>query len=172
MAGLDRRKSVMVDTDQMGLGILSGLAISYGTSGNGLANPAVDQSSQVNVSVNVDMDINLNNGSCSGEYAVTMPLSSPSAMSQLSETVRKDIPRFVGEYWNLVDPMLLLVHRPSYEAAPEDALTCAMAAVATQYLDNKDDRQKGTQLHDVAQQEIKRVSALSHSPRPPSLQVC
>jgi hypothetical protein len=39
-----------------------------------------------------------------------------------------------------------------------DVLRCAMAAVATQYLDSKEDRLNGNLLHEYAWQEVKRVS--------------
>jgi hypothetical protein len=65
---------------------------------------------------------------------------------------------------------LPLIHRQTFEAAPEDVLKCAMAAVATQHLDNREDRTRGNQLHEFAWQEVKRVSdePLIRNP-PPSI---
>lgn len=76
----------------------------------------------------------------------------------LPAPVRAAIPRYVEEYWARVDPVLPLVHRRLFEAGPEDVLKCAMAAVATQHLACREDRNRGAQLHEFAWHEVKRVS--------------
>ena len=76
----------------------------------------------------------------------------------LNNTVRKAIPGYLEVYWTRFHPSYPIVHRPSFEAAPEDVLRCAMAAAATQFLDAREDRQRGNQLHEYAWQEAKRVS--------------
>jgi hypothetical protein len=77
--------------------------------------------------------------------------------------VRAAIPGYLDVYWDKVHPVLPVVHRQSFEAAPEEALRCAMAAVATQYLPSKEDRTRGNQLHEYAWHEAKRVSCESQS---------
>ncbi|KAI0134773.1 hypothetical protein BJ170DRAFT_217103 [Xylariales sp. AK1849] len=67
------------------------------------------------------------------------------------------MPNFLEVYWKRFDTLFPLVHRRSFEAAPQDMLRYAMAAVATQFLDGKEDRNKGTQLHEFAWQEVRRV---------------
>lgn len=76
----------------------------------------------------------------------------------LSRPIRNAIAKYLDVYWERFDVLFPLVHRRSFEAAPDDILRCAMAAVATQYLDGKDDRKMGNQLHEFAWQEIQRVS--------------
>ena len=80
---------------------------------------------------------------------MTIPLPGP---------VRTAIPRYLEIYWAQVDPVLPLIHRRSSDGGLEDVLKCAMAAVATQHLDNREDRTRGNQLHEFAWQEVKRVS--------------
>ncbi|KAK8098387.1 uncharacterized protein PG998_013873 [Apiospora kogelbergensis] len=77
----------------------------------------------------------------------------------LPRPTRDAIPAFLDIYWKRFDVLFPLVHRQSFEAAPNDVLRCAMAAVATQFLDGKDDRSHGYILHDIVSQEVKRVSA-------------
>lgn len=89
------------------------------------------------------------NGGCAMPV-MAMPMSLP-------RSVQAAIPHYVEVYWTRVHPRLPLVHRPSFEAAPEDVLRCAMAAVASQYISGKEDRGRGNQLHEYAWQEAKRV---------------
>lgn len=89
------------------------------------------------------------NGGCAMPV-VGMPMSLPRA-------VQAAIPHYIEVYWTRVQPRLPLVHRPSFEAAPEHVLRCAMAAVASQYISSKEDRGRGNQLHEYAWQEAKRV---------------
>lgn len=99
--------------------------------------------------------LNLELGS---KYAMhsSMP---PSMNIPLPAAIRTAIPGYLDVYWEKVHPVLPIVHRQSFEAEPEDVLRCAMAAVATQHLDTKEDRNRGNQLHEHAWQEAKRVSA-------------
>ncbi|KAK7943057.1 uncharacterized protein PG986_012170 [Apiospora aurea] len=76
------------------------------------------------------------------------------------------IPAFLDIYWKRFDVLFPLVHRQSFEAAPNGVLRCAMAAMATQFLDGREDRAHGYVLHDIASQEVKRVSAVP--PRRPN----
>lgn len=76
----------------------------------------------------------------------------------LPRAVRAAIPGYIKVYWRRFHRSWPIVHRRSFEVAGEDALRCAVAAVATQYLDSKQDRINGNQLHEYAWQEAKRVS--------------
>jgi hypothetical protein len=76
----------------------------------------------------------------------------------LPRPVRNAIPDLLEVYWKRFDTFFPLVHRRSFEAAPNDVLRCAMAAMATQFLDSKEDRLRGNTLHEFAWQEVKRVS--------------
>ncbi|KAK4191131.1 hypothetical protein QBC35DRAFT_36200 [Podospora australis] len=80
--------------------------------------------------------------------AMSIPLQAP---------IRAAIPKYLETYWSRIHPTLPVVHKQSFEAEPEDVLKCAMAAVATQCLDTKEDRNRGNQLHEYAWQEVKRA---------------
>lgn len=80
----------------------------------------------------------------------------------LTQAVRQAIPSYLGVFWERVAPNYPIVHRSSLEVAvtiPEhrELLACAMAAVATQYLDNADARIDGSQLHAYAWNKAKTV---------------
>ncbi|KAK8014629.1 hypothetical protein PG990_007925 [Apiospora arundinis] len=75
----------------------------------------------------------------------------------LPRPTRNAIPAFLDTYWKRFDILFPLVHRQSFEAAPNDVLRCAMAAVATQFLDGREDRSHGYILHDIVSQEVKRA---------------
>lgn len=77
---------------------------------------------------------------------------------QLTRPVLAAVPGYVEVYWQKFHELYPIVHRASFESAGEDVLRCAMAAVATQYLDTKEDRLRGNQLHEHAWQELKSVS--------------
>jgi hypothetical protein len=77
---------------------------------------------------------------------------------QLPRQVLAAVPSYIEVYWQCFHKLYPIVHRSSFESAGEDVLRCAMAAVATQYLDTKEDRLRGNQLHEHAWQELKRVS--------------
>ncbi|KAK3994636.1 hypothetical protein QBC44DRAFT_236024 [Cladorrhinum sp. PSN332] len=125
----------------------SALEVRYGGSGN--ASPSGDSGSHGRI-----MDeLNLELGGC----AMPMQVSGPMAIPLLSP-INDAIPRYLETYWNRVHPTMPVVHRKSYEAHPEGVLTCAMAAVATQFLDDKEDRTRGNHLHDYAWQEVKRIA--------------
>ncbi|KAB5539355.1 hypothetical protein GE09DRAFT_315852 [Coniochaeta sp. 2T2.1] len=77
---------------------------------------------------------------------------------QLPRQVLSAVPNYIEVYWQFFHKLYPIVHRPSFESAGEDVLRCAMAAIATQFLDTKEDRLRGNQLHEHAWQELKRVS--------------
>ncbi|KAH8699945.1 hypothetical protein BGZ61DRAFT_240210 [Ilyonectria robusta] len=74
----------------------------------------------------------------------------------LTRDIRDMVPTYLNVYWDKVHPLYPIVHKPSFEnvsgAAEEhaDVRRCAMAAIATQFLADKDHRMKGAQLHAYA----------------------
>jgi hypothetical protein len=96
-------------------------------------------------------------GGCgNGGMAVSAPLPRP---------VRNSIPSYLEVYWEKFNILYPFIHRGAVGEFGEDALRCAMAAIATQFLDNKEDRIRGNQLHEYAWQEAKRVSILTPTPQ-------
>ncbi|KAH8887725.1 hypothetical protein GQ53DRAFT_768056 [Thozetella sp. PMI_491] len=145
-AGLGRQKEVAVEIagehhDLVGMDALAGLGgaafpghVSPGASGDGVAALTA---------------LELSLSACGGPApTISIPLPRP---------VRAAIPEYLEVYWARVHRVFPVVHRPSFESAPEDVLRCAMAALATQYLEGKEDRNKGNQLHEYAWQEAKRI---------------
>ncbi|KAK4240204.1 hypothetical protein C8A03DRAFT_31679 [Achaetomium macrosporum] len=158
MLSLDRQKGVVME-GPMGsqaaigsLGVLDGLAIGYGAGGSNAASPGADNASHSSGIV-AELDLAMG-GACAmaTRSSITIPLPGP---------VRAAIPRYLEIYWAQIDPVLPLVHRQLFEAAPEDVLRCAMAAVATQQLNSREDRNRGNQLHEFAWQEVKRMAQWS-----------
>lgn len=93
-------------------------------------------------------------------------------VAPLPRSARNSIPSYLDVYWEKFHALYPFIHRGMVEGVGEDALRCAMAAIATQFLDNKDDRIRGNQLHEFASQEAKRVSISKKrkgSPADPSL---
>lgn len=87
----------------------------------------------------------------------TMPVSLPRA-------ARDAIPSYLEVYWERVDPLNPIIHKPTFEDScggneeHSQVLQCAMAAVATQYLADKEHRIRGEQLHAYAQFKSELVS--------------
>ncbi|KAI1140345.1 hypothetical protein F5Y05DRAFT_403309 [Hypoxylon sp. FL0543] len=73
----------------------------------------------------------------------------------LSPHVRNAIPKYLGVYWKCFDTLFPLVHRKSVKTAADEVLRCAMAAVGTQFLQGKEDRIRGNELHEFAWKEVK-----------------
>ncbi|KAI0885702.1 uncharacterized protein GGS22DRAFT_161661 [Annulohypoxylon maeteangense] len=73
----------------------------------------------------------------------------------LSPHVRNAIPRYIDLYWKRFDTLFPLVHRKSTKTAADEVLRCAMAAVGTQFLQSKEDRIRGNELHEFAWKEVK-----------------
>lgn len=73
----------------------------------------------------------------------------------LSVQVRNAIPRYIDLYWKRFDTLFPLVHRKSSKTAADEVLRCAMAAVGTQFLQSKEDRIRGNELHEFAWKEVK-----------------
>lgn len=79
-------------------------------------------------------------------------------VTPLPRSARNSIPSYLDIYWDKFHVLYPFIHRGTIGGVGEDALRCAMASIATQFLDNKDDRIRGNQLHEFASQEAKRVS--------------
>lgn len=79
-------------------------------------------------------------------------------VTPLPRSVRNAIPIYLDVYWERFHVHYPIVHRWSSEGAEEEVLRCAMAAIATQFMNGKEDRIRGSQLHEYAWQEAKRVS--------------
>ncbi|RGP72323.1 transcription factor [Fusarium sporotrichioides] len=83
-----------------------------------------------------------------------MPLSLSSAASEA-------IPRYLEVYWDQVHPKKPIIHKHTFQDVSEEetehihVLQCAMAALATQFIPNADDRMKGAELHAYAWQKSK-----------------
>lgn len=83
----------------------------------------------------------------------------------LSHTIRSMIPTYIEVYWDKVHSMYPIIHRPTFENPtnmPEEhleILQCAMAAIATQFLEHEEHRANGHQLHTYAVDKAKIVRA-------------
>ncbi|EEU45388.1 uncharacterized protein NECHADRAFT_41324, partial [Fusarium vanettenii 77-13-4] len=81
----------------------------------------------------------------------------------LNAAASEAVPEYLKVYWDKVHPNYPIIHKHTFGkatvAAAEhlEVLRYAMAAVATQYLADKDDRMKGAQLHAYAWQKSKVV---------------
>ena len=77
--------------------------------------------------------------------------------------MQKAIPGYLEVYWAKFHVLYPIVHRPTCETAADDAthlLRYAMAAVATQFMEGREHRINGLQLHDFAWKEVNRVCLL------------
>jgi hypothetical protein len=83
----------------------------------------------------------------------------------LSHGIRSMIPTYIEVYWDKVHSMYPIIHKPTFENPtnmPEEhleILQCAMAAIATQFLEHEEHRANGHQLHTYAMDKAKLVSA-------------
>ena len=142
MAQLGRQKEVAISGVDVGMGGM--FALSGGSSPNwGSNSPGTSILAMPGLG---------SMGACMPGMAMVMPLQ---------RAVRSAIPSYLEVYWTRFHDVYPIVHRRSVEGAGEDVLRCAMAAIATQFYDGKEDRVRGNQLHEYAWQEAKRVSELS-----------
>lgn len=157
LMGLGRQKELAMgthhglfdsQTGMGGLGVLGGMGVGFGAAMEDPSRHTGDHDGGILTALDLPMS-----GGCS------MP--GPGVGMAPRGAVRAAIPGYLDVYWNKAHPILPVVHRQSFEAAPEEALRCAMAAVATQYLPNKEDRTRGNQLHEYAWHEAKRVTGWS-----------
>lgn len=81
----------------------------------------------------------------------------------LSHGIRSMIPTYIEVYWDKVHSMYPIIHKPTFENPtnmPEEhleILQCAMAAIATQFLEHEEHRANGHQLHTYAMDKAKIV---------------
>ena len=97
------------------------------------------------------------------EDLLELMASTSLAPSTLSQEARSAIPIYIDVYWQKVASQYPVVHRSTLEdgsIAPEqlDLLRCSMAAVATQFLEDKNHRIHGNNLHSYAWHASKVVS--------------
>ncbi|KAI0179191.1 hypothetical protein GGR52DRAFT_295974 [Hypoxylon sp. FL1284] len=91
-----------------------------------------------------------------GSTVLLGPLGGPAFLSAntLSPHVRNAVPKYLDVYWKRFDALFPLVHRKSTKTAADEVLRCAMAAVGTQFLQGKEDRIRGNELHEFARKEV------------------
>ncbi|KAF5656836.1 C2H2 zinc finger transcription factor [Fusarium heterosporum] len=88
-------------------------------------------------------------------------LSNDDLKPSLPTATSEAIPRYLEVYWEKVHPMNPIIHEQTFgdvsdeDAEELEALQCAMAALATQFIPEADDRMKGAQLHAYAWQKSK-----------------
>uniref|UniRef100_A0A8H7KF67 Xylanolytic transcriptional activator regulatory domain-containing protein n=1 Tax=Bionectria ochroleuca TaxID=29856 RepID=A0A8H7KF67_BIOOC len=86
----------------------------------------------------------------------------------LSREVQSAIPAYLDVYWDRTYPVYPYIHKASFdglfdgEATPFELLKCAMAALATQFLDDRANRIAGSELHAFACQELKTFTEGKH----------
>ncbi|KOS20373.1 hypothetical protein ESCO_005493 [Escovopsis weberi] len=97
----------------------------------------------------------------------------------VSREIRSAIPAYLEVYWDKAHSMSPFIHRPTFEDTsftdPEhlDILQCAMAAMATQFLDHREHRDNGHQLHAFAWERSKMViNSMQASSLPLHLSAC
>jgi hypothetical protein len=111
-------------------------------------------------------DSNAKEGEAAKEDAVHLREEAAEQKSLLSQRIRDMIPNYIAVYWNKANSQYPIIHRPSFENPtdiPEDqleVLKCAMAAVATQFFENKAHHINGRQLYLYAEEKARRVSLI------------
>ncbi|KAH6899763.1 hypothetical protein B0T10DRAFT_452303 [Thelonectria olida] len=119
--------------------------------------PQMGQSSETLVTVPaVPPNDFLNGAGCGRPEGLGLLASRSVAPDRLDTATREAIPEYLKVYWEKVYPLYPVIHRRMFDFVTEatkdyfDVLRCAMAAIATQYLTDKDDRVKGAQLYQYA----------------------
>ncbi|VUC36928.1 unnamed protein product [Clonostachys rosea] len=86
----------------------------------------------------------------------------------LSREVQSAIPVYLEVYWDRTYPVYPYIHKASFnglfdgEATSFELLKCAMAALATQFLDDRAHRIAGSELHAFACQELRTFTEGKH----------
>jgi hypothetical protein len=80
----------------------------------------------------------------------------------LSRAIRNGIPSYLEVYWERFHPLYPILHRATFDEPTEqhDILRCAMAAVATQFFQDKEARVNGNKLHEHALEGARIVGNL------------
>ncbi|KAH6604865.1 hypothetical protein Trco_006572 [Trichoderma cornu-damae] len=79
----------------------------------------------------------------------------------LSHGIRSALPTYIEVYWDKVHSMYPIIHKPTFENPTDmpqeqlEILQCAMAAIATQFLEHEEHRANGHQLHTYAVDKAK-----------------
>lgn len=100
---------------------------------------------------------------CGRPEGLGLLASRSEAPDRLEPATREAIPKYLNVYWEKFYPLYPVIHKRtlSFETAATkdyfDVLRCAMAAIATQYLTDKDDRVKGSELYHYARYKSKLV---------------
>ncbi|KAF4469572.1 hypothetical protein FALBO_3526 [Fusarium albosuccineum] len=90
----------------------------------------------------------------------------------LTAAASEAVPAYLKIYWERVHPNYPIVHKHTFgeasgaEVEHVEVLRYAMAAVATQFIADKDDRMKGAQLHAYAWQKSKVVVGSQNTSAP------
>ncbi|KAJ4395941.1 hypothetical protein N0V93_000157 [Gnomoniopsis smithogilvyi] len=91
----------------------------------------------------------------------TCGIGAMTTLTPLPRSVRNAIPSYIDIYWERFHAFYPIIHRQAFEEHGEDVLSCAMAAIATQFSNYQEDRIRGAQLHDYAWQEAKRYAQMN-----------
>ncbi|TAQ83741.1 hypothetical protein B7494_g7943 [Chlorociboria aeruginascens] len=61
---------------------------------------------------------------------------------------------YLSSYWQFFDPLFPIIHRPTFDPNEDSLLSCAMAAIGTQYHDTIEARQRGMELNESCRKSI------------------
>ena len=126
---------------------------------------AVAQTSETLVTLSAALPPNSlgNRGGCGGSLRTDMVV--PGAVpAPFSRTVRELIPDYLRVYWTKVHPVFPIIHKAVFDRTSDaalnqiDLLRCSMAAIATQFLDDKYHRINGHALHSHTLEMLRIVS--------------
>ena len=87
-----------------------------------------------------------------GDALSIIPTQTSTTVS-LDRELRSLIPAYLNVYWDKVHPLYPVIHKPTFDSQPSgtsdslDLLQCSMAAVVTQFLEDKTHRINGDHLH-------------------------
>lgn len=97
-----------------------------------------------------------------GDALVILP-AQPSTTSSLDRELRSVLPAYLNVYWDRVHPVFPGVHKHTFDSQPKAAsdprhvLQCVMAAVASQFLEDKTHRINGHRFHTYAWKSLAAV---------------
>ncbi|KAI1308620.1 hypothetical protein F5Y03DRAFT_93496 [Xylaria venustula] len=93
-----------------------------------------------------------------GAAALLSPYSDAAFLTALvpSTAALNAIPRYLDVYWKRFDTLFPIIHRQSVETSDDPVLRCAMAAIGSQFLQSREDRNNSQILHGFASQEARR----------------
>lgn len=146
--GLDRQKEVMM-ADPSGMGMVATMGGSVSMLGSASYDLGGGDNSPGGGGFLPSQGLGGMGGCVSGPILVPSPLS---------KAVRNMIPTYLDTYWNRHSTAYPLAHRRMSDESGEDVLRCAMAAVGSQLLHSKEDRNNGIILHDHVVQELKLIA--------------